>query len=67
MRDPARIERMIALLRKAWYLQPDQRLGQLIENAHREAWQDKAKCEAFHTEDNLMEAGLRSLTIRWKD
>lgn len=32
MRDPARINRMIELLRAAWLASPDLRLGQLIVN-----------------------------------
>lgn len=32
MRDPARIDRMIELLRAAWHASPDLRLGQLIAN-----------------------------------
>lgn len=31
-RDPERIEKVIALLRNAWYAYPDLRLGQLITN-----------------------------------
>lgn len=32
MRDPARIDRIIELLRQAWHTAPDQRLGQLVDN-----------------------------------
>jgi uncharacterized protein YihD (DUF1040 family) len=32
MRDRARIDRVIELLRMAWHRTPDQRLGQLVEN-----------------------------------
>lgn len=32
MRDPARIDRVIELLRAAWHASPDLRLGQLISN-----------------------------------
>jgi uncharacterized protein YihD (DUF1040 family) len=32
MRDPERINKIIALLRDAWHTSPDQRLGQLIMN-----------------------------------
>lgn len=32
-RDPARIDRVLAAIREAWMLQPDTRLGQLLENA----------------------------------
>ncbi len=33
MRDPKRIEPMLALIRKIWYQYPDLRLTQLIMNA----------------------------------
>ena len=33
MRDPKRIEVMLDLIRRAWYLDPDMRLGQLLVNA----------------------------------
>lgn len=32
-RDPARIDRMVELLREAWHLVPDWRLTQLVINA----------------------------------
>ena len=31
-RDPARIEKVLSVLRNAWYAYPDLRLGQLITN-----------------------------------
>jgi uncharacterized protein YihD (DUF1040 family) len=31
-RDPARIEKVLAILRNAWYAYPDLRLGQLLTN-----------------------------------
>jgi len=31
-RDPARIEKVLGILRNAWYAYPDLRLGQLITN-----------------------------------
>jgi len=34
MRDPARIDRIVELLRQHWHASPDQRLGQLIANLH---------------------------------
>ena len=33
MRDPNRIEPMLALIREIWYIYPDLRLTQLIMNA----------------------------------
>lgn len=35
MRDPARINEVLELLREIWTLEPDLRLGQLIYNAAR--------------------------------
>lgn len=32
MRDPARIDRIVDKLRRVWYANPDQRLGQLLHN-----------------------------------
>lgn len=32
MRDPARIDRIVDQLRRVWYANPDQRLGQLVHN-----------------------------------
>lgn len=52
MRDPARIERIIGLLRRAWKESPDQRLGQLLVNV--------AEGESvWHVEDDVTERGLR--------
>ena len=61
MRDPKRIERVLAELRSAWYCYPDMRLGQLIESAAATA--PKAH-EAFYLEDDALVAGLRALCNR---
>lgn len=54
MRDPARVDRMIELLRQAWHLRPDQRLGQLLDSL-------LADYEAlFYVEDDVTE---RKLTV----
>ncbi len=66
MRDPGRIEPMMALLREVWEASPDMRLGQLIENAHSAAVLSQRGPSLFHTEDQLLELGLRSLLVRWK-
>lgn len=61
-RDPARIDRVLALLREAWLKSPDQRLGQLVYNVGRgadmrddaasppEVWRD-----LFYVEDDEWE------------
>ncbi len=60
MRDPERIPRILELLRRKWQQEPDQRLGQLIENSahilsnvHREP----AHC-IYNVEDDVMEKAL---------
>jgi len=57
MRDPARIDEVLAALRAAWAESPDLRLGQLIVNAIRPA----NPCpEVFYTEDDALVRGLNS-------
>jgi len=61
MRDPARIEAMLTLLRKAWERSPDLRLGQLVVCATRPA----QPCpEVFCIEDDRLAEGLRELMSR---
>jgi hypothetical protein len=49
VRDPARIEPMLNLLRTVWELNPDLRLGQLLVNIVR----PKESCpEVFYVEDD---------------
>jgi hypothetical protein len=61
-----RIEPMLALLREAWYRYPDQRLGQLVGNAARDA--EDANVfgygryrDPFNVEDDEMWEGLKTL------
>jgi len=55
MRDPARIDDVLAALRAAWVASPDLRLGQLIVNAIRPA----NPCpDVFHADDDTL---LRAL------
>jgi uncharacterized protein YihD (DUF1040 family) len=54
VRDPARIARMLALLRTAWLRDPDMRLGQLMSNLFDDAIE-------FHIEDDRTEELLRVL------
>ena len=57
MRDPARIDDVLAALRTAWVESPDLRLGQLIVNAVRPT----NPCpEVFHAEDDMVLRGLIS-------
>lgn len=65
MRDPARIERILDLIGAEWHKYPDQRLGQLIENAlikdgslkSHGMLMTNAHC-IFHTEDDLVEVAF---------
>jgi hypothetical protein len=51
-RDPARIDRMVEKLRALWHAHPDQRLGQLVDNA---TGLDHA---TFSIEDDVFEANV---------
>lgn len=57
MRDPARIDDVLAAVRAAWAESPDLRLGQLIVNAVRPT--DPCP-EVFYTEDDALVQGLKS-------
>ena len=60
MRNPARIDDVLAALRAAWEESPDLRLGQLIVNAVRPS----EPCpEVFHAEDDVLLGGL----IRYRE
>jgi uncharacterized protein YihD (DUF1040 family) len=52
MRDPERIEPMIALIRKIWYRAPDLRLTQLIMNAL------KMNDDPYYVEDDKLKKAL---------
>ena len=55
MRDPARIERVLAVIRQAWEEQPDLRLGQLVVIATQPA----EPCpELFLIEDEALVEGI---------
>ena len=54
MRDPERIKRIVVLLQKAWELNPDWRLGQLVSNL-----QGPGRQDVFHTEDDQWEKKLQ--------
>lgn len=63
MRDPARIDRMIDLLRAAWHQSPDLRLGQLIANVvwSRGVGSDDAYWNILQVEDSAVEPLLERL------
>ena len=52
MKDVKRIKRIIALLKKAWLTQPDQRLGQLLVNAF-------GQDILYYVNDDLIEEALK--------
>jgi len=54
MRDPKRIEPILELLKEAWNLVPDWRLGQLVSNLLGNGPQD-----VFHPEDEDWEKLLK--------
>ena len=56
MRDPARIDRMLRLIREIWFVAPDLRLGQLLANASPEMERG-----LFFHEDHDLEVGLERL------
>lgn len=56
MRDPARIPEILARIQKVWEQHPDQRLGQLIENALREDDGD-----LFYVEDEILASRVAEL------
>ena len=61
MRDPARIDQMVELVRALWRKYPDWRLSQLVQlvlNAHAAA---SAPGEPYFAEDDVLERGLRKL------
>jgi len=53
MRETKRIERIVKLLQKAWELEPDWRLGQLMSNLLGAGPHD-----IFHPEDDRWELSL---------
>ena len=56
MRDPARIDEVLQLLRDVWALEPDLRLGQLIYNAARIC--ETGLSDVFSIEDSSLYEGL---------
>ena len=63
MRDPARIDGVLAQLRETWMKLPDWRLGQLIFNAIN----PPGSCPGvFYTEDDDLQKKLAALSARIK-
>ncbi|MDT9000629.1 hypothetical protein RQP53_15245 [Paucibacter sp. APW11] len=61
MREPARIDDVLAAIRLAWVESPDLRLGQLLVNAIR----PKEPCpEVFYVEDDQLLAALQAMAAR---
>ncbi|PPG34513.1 hypothetical protein [Rathayibacter sp. AY2B9] len=63
-RDVQRIEPMIQALRAAWYLHPDMRLGQIVNNApyfDADGKNTSYAAPAFFVEDDQMYDGLLGL------
>jgi hypothetical protein len=56
MREPGRIERILNLVRKIWYIYPDQRFGQLITNC--------ISSEMWFIEDDEIEKRLKEILER---
>ncbi len=54
MRDPARIDRMLELVKKIWHDAPDLRLTQIIMNALR------MNSDPYYVEDDKLEDALKS-------
>lgn len=58
MRDPDRIDEVLAALEAYWKQNPDLRIGQIIENAAQESQFD----DAYHMEDNTVVRYLKRRT-----
>lgn len=56
MRDPERIPRLLKLLEEIWVIDPDLRLGQILE------WeaQKMPRMDLFYIEDDIMEQRLKA-------
>lgn len=57
MRDPARINRIVEKIQRAWYAHPDLRLGQLLHHLAR------PHAEA-HVDDDVLEQRLDAFIAR---
>lgn len=57
MKDSNRIDRIVEILRSKWKANPDQRLGQLLENVARHTLHYQGH-DLFYIEDDQMEKGI---------
>lgn len=66
MRDPARIDRVLAALRAEWLTQPDTRLTQLLVNATgvSNGSANLAFSRLYNTEDEDVLRGLKAMAAR---
>lgn len=64
MRDPNRIEPIIACLRGIWYQVPDWRFGQLMSNLMGQMY-DEAKIDPFHIEDDKFLEMVNTICKKW--
>lgn len=60
MRDPARVDRIIAKLHEAWSLYPDFRFYQLITSISSNVDGDR-----YYVEDDVLERDLDQWLARW--
>lgn len=61
MRDPARIDPILAKLRAYWTANPDLRLGQIVLNALRDRRGAVNGANAFNAEDDKFMEGLYAI------
>jgi len=65
VRDPARIDRMLAQLRALWYAYPDLRLGQLVHNLGANV--EPNLLDTYYVEDGEMERRIQAATAKgWR-
>ena len=62
MRDPARIDQVLTVVREVWRRYPDLRLGQLIVDALQE---DGHVPGIYSVEDSVLVRKFQSLAERW--
>ena len=61
MRDPARIDRMLSLIRAIWSKSPDLRLGQLLCNANTHNFESNT----YQCDDDDLENDLKAYCQRF--
>ncbi len=59
MRDPKRIDPLLALVRRIWMKSPDLRLGQLIDNCAE--YEERGDRDVYGMEDDVLERRLREV------